>query len=361
VLTDKTTPKFVRSEEVIKKVPTRTLRPLKTLVGLLLVLLLPQLGWSQAARTGRGVTRSGKRVVLTGDAAARSLVSVEFEECGQPAAQSPTGLNANPDDLAKLLNGVWIGTRILKTGTAPMANYMMVYDVLAKEALIYEERGDSIKENAFAALFPAPAANAPKVTYFYCGSQSLSAFKDVFVKVSDVPRLGQMDKVMGISAPDVSLSKVWDALRASGEFTKDRTLTQLNTAFYTVSISPFKAADSAYQSLRLDMAGQLRGSPNKSVKYANDSPVAGLESGAFDAVSTSTGNYMVSYRSYAVSCYGNAEVKVEEDAPPLTNFRYTKVVIGPMTAQPAPTPSPGTTESVSPAAHSSSRRRTGRH
>ena len=315
---------------------TRILKSLRILVGFLLVLLLSQSGWAQAARTGQRAPRTGKAAVLRGQEAAKSLVSVDFEECGRAVAQSPTSFNANPDDMAKLLNGVWLGTRILKTGTAPMANYMMVYDVQAKEALIYEERGASIKENAFAKQFSAPAANAPTVTYFYCGSPKLEAFKDVFVKVSDVPRLNEMDKTMGISATDAPLSKVWEALRESGEFARARTTTQLNTAFYTLSISPSKTAESSYQSLRLDMAGQLRGSPNKSVKYVDGSPVAGIESGVFDGISTGTGNYLVSFQGYAVSCYGNADIKVEEDAPPLTNFRYTKVVIGPLGNQASP-------------------------
>ena len=264
--------------------------------------------------------------------AADSMVSVDFKECGRAVAQSPTSFNANPDDMAKLLNGVWLGTRILKTGTAPMANYMMVYDVQAKEALIYEERGASIKENAFAKQFSAPAANAPTVTYFYCGSPKLEAFKDVFVKVSDVPRLNEMDKTMGISATDASLSKVWEALRESGEFAKARTTTQLNTAFYTMAVNPSKTTGRRNQDIRLDLAGQLRGSPNKSLEYSKSQPVAGIESGVFQGVTTSNGNYYVSSRSYAVLCYGtNSPVmKIEADTPPLTSFRYTKVVIGPL-------------------------------
>jgi hypothetical protein len=265
-------------------------------------------------------------------AAADSMVSVDFKQCGRPAAPNPASFDANPDDMVKLLNGVWVGTRYQKDGSAQVFNYVMVYDGQAREAFIYEELGDGMKENVFAKQFGAPLANATTITYFYCGSPRLAPFKDVFVKVSDNPRLNPTEKHLGFSVSDKPLGKVWESLKDSDVFTRPRGTTEVNAAFFTMAATPNKTAGRRYQDIRLDLAGQLRGSINKSPEYARGQPAVGLESGVFQGVTSSSGNYLVSTLSYTVQCWGsNSPVfKLEANLPPLANFRYTKVVIGPL-------------------------------
>jgi hypothetical protein len=269
-----------------------------------------------------------------------TVISVDFKECGRQRVQSPGAFNVNPDDVAKLLNGVWVGTRTLRPGTVesrayqePLIHYVMVYDMAAKESLILEEHGDSAQARMFAQKYPAPAASAPHITYFYCGSPALGAFRDDFVKVSDNPHLAVMENLLG-SGSNTPLSKMWESLRDTQYFAKAKGF--VNAAFYTVSLSSPNAPlgrlrnqARGFQDIRLDLAGQLRGSPHDAPAYFHDQPVAGMESGVFRSVAATKGNYLVSY-AYAVPCNSPANEKIEMDAPPLTHFRYTKVVIGPI-------------------------------
>ena len=302
-------------------------RSAKSLVMLITILfvLFPQLGRAQ-----------GRRTQLK---AMDSVISVDFKECGRPRVQSPGAFNVSPDDVAKLLNGVWVGTRTLRPGTVetrayqePLIHYVMVYDMAAKESLILEEHGDSARASTFAQQYPAPSASAPHITYFYCGSPAMGAFRDDFVKVSDEPRLQVMEKLLG-SGSNTPLSKLWESLRDTQYFAKAKGF--VNAAFYTVSLSspspPGRLRNQArgFQDVRLDLAGQLRGSPHDAPGYAHDQPVAGMESGVFRSVAATKGNYLVSH-AYAVPCNSPANEKIEMDAPPLTHFRYTKVVIGPI-------------------------------
>jgi len=283
-----------------------------------LLVLLPVSGRGQRVRPGR--------------AASESIVSTDFSQCGRPIAKAPSSFKANPADMAKLLNGVWVGTRYDKSGKAHLFNYVMAYDAEAKEAFIYEELDERMRENVFAKQFGPPPANAPTITYFYCGSPRLAATKDVFVKVSDNPHLNPAEQHLRLAISDKPLSKVWEALKESDTFTRPRGSTEVNAAFYTMSITPAGTSGPDSRDLRLDLAGQLRGSINKSAEYAGGRPVAGIESGVFQGVTTGSGNYLVSVVSYTVQCYGSNSplLKLEANLPPMTNFRYTKVVIGPI-------------------------------
>lgn len=283
-----------------------------------LLLLLPTVGRAQKMSAAR--------------AAAESMVNVDFNQCGRPMPKNPESFNANPDDMLKLLNGVWVGTRYRKDGTAHVFNYIMVYDVKAREAFIYEELGDNMKENVFAKQFAAPATNAPTITYFYCGSPGLAPVKDVFVKVSDEPRINPTEKHLGFSVSNKPLGQVWESLKQSDAFTKLRGTTEINAAFFTMAVTPNKTVGRRYQDIRLDLAGQLRGSINKSPEYSRGQPAVGLESGVFQGVTSRSGNFLVSTLSYTVQCFGSNSplFKLEANLPPLANFRYTKVVIGPL-------------------------------
>src|ERR1041384_8618057 len=112
---------------------------LGSLLGLLLC-LLPQSGRAQRPGAQRR-------------AAAESVVSVDFSECGRALPRNRAGFNADPSDMNRLLNGVWVGTRYDRSGKAHLFNYIMVYDTEAREAFIYEELDERMKENVFAKQF----------------------------------------------------------------------------------------------------------------------------------------------------------------------------------------------------------------
>lgn len=302
----------------------------RIVVSFFFVLLLSQPGWAQNKRAQQS--------------AKDSAISVDFKECSRPKVQIPGAFNVNPDEVANLLNGVWVGTRTVKPGSAlvagyatPLTTYVMVYDMAAKESFVFEEHGEPTKGTAFTAQHDAAVkSGAPRITYFYCGSPALGAFRDEFVKVSDDPRIEPMERALSGSGTRMSLAKIWEALKDTQYFSKSRSF--LNSAFYTVALTPNNPSSRlkqprGFRDLRLDLVGQLRGSPDFAPAYANGQPVAGVESGVFQGVKAMTGNYIVS-TAIAVPCNCAGGKKIEQDAPGLAHFTYTKVVIGPLRASP---------------------------
>lgn len=266
---------------------------------------------------------------------AQDFLSVEFEACGRTIPENERSYNVEPEQIEKLLNGVWVGTRIAAKGTvAEAATYAMVFDMEEKEALTYEERGGDIKANVFDETFGVKNQdNAPTITYFYCGGKGVPPFKDVFVKVSDDPGEGirNIAGVNDIKSERPTISALWEEFKIQDQFRKARAGgALLNTARFTVSLLPFKKRGAESRGIRLDLVGEYRGSPEK---YVYGQPVAGLEGGIFQGSIGPDGPFIASVGiedGMAVLCFCDP-TRIDWDLPlPLTNFQYTKVVIGPI-------------------------------
>lgn len=270
-----------------------------------------------------------------GQVSAQDFLSVEFEACGRSIPANERSYNVEPERIEKLLNGVWVGTRIPAKGTvAEAATYAMLFDMQEKEALTYEERGGDIKLNAFDNTFAVKNLdNAPTITYFYCGGKGVPPFKDVFVKVSDDPADG-IEGIAGFNSLKSSrstISALWEEFKVQDQFRKARAGgALLNTARFTVSLLPFRKRGADARGIRLDLVGEYRGSPEK---YVYGQPVAGLEGGIFQGATGPDGDYIASVGiedGMAVLCFCDP-TRIDWDLPlPLTNFQYTKVVIGPI-------------------------------
>lgn len=269
-----------------------------------------------------------------GQASAQDFLSVEFEACGRTTPANEKSFNVEPEEIEKLLNGVWLGTRVPGQGTvADAATYALIFDMKEKEGLAYEERGSAIKTNGFESFLAMPkAGTAPTITYFYCGGKGLPPFKDVFVKVSDDPGNGieGIVSVSSVKSPRETISSLWEEFKVQGEFTKSRSGSLLNMAKYTISLLPFKKRGRDFRGVRLDLVGQYRGSPEK---YLYGQPIAGLEGGIFQGAEGPDGRYIASVGAedgMSVLCFCDP-TRLDWDLPlPLTNFQYTKVVIGPI-------------------------------
>lgn len=284
-----------------------------------------------------------------------AYISTRFEDCAQPASlANPAPRNGDTTRFANTLHGVWVGSRTVRDGKSlnphlvqgaePNANYVIIYDMNAREGFAFEERGPTIRQNAFTALLPQPAARAPRLVYFYCGTQPFAPFRDEFVKVSSNPSDGlrALAQVTGMQLDQNSVFGAWRALRDAGYFTRDRGSTHINSAFYTISLVPVERRGSATREVRWDMVGQYRGSP---AKFTRGQPVPGMEGGFFEAVAAapSTGGasgnvlnqenneeYMVSDgEENGIICFCDL-TQVDERGTPLTNMKYTKIVLGPL-------------------------------
>ncbi len=277
--------------------------------------------------------------------AGRTFTSVDFEEvCGRAVPPNPQPISVDAAEVARVLHGAWVGTRSVRHGTTHDANYAMVYDMQSRKTLILEERGEAIRGNAYAAAFPKAAADAPRLTNFFCGAkgqegarveggdEGYGPFRDDFVKVSNDADLAQFQGVIGVNLEGLTFEQAWAKLADNDWFTRPRPAL-LNAFLATNSLRPHVFRGTRAAGVRIDLVGENRGSP---AKFKDGQPMAAAEGGFFEGVQTPAGRYLVAVGDrggYAVACTGVAALTASggKDAlPPLTTFRYTKVVIGPL-------------------------------
>ncbi len=277
--------------------------------------------------------------------AAENFISVDFDAvCGRALPPNPRAASVDVAEVSRLLHGTWVGTRSVRYGTAYDANYAMVYDMQSRKTLILEERGEAIRGNAYAAAFPKAAADAPRLTNFFCGAkgrerspvgsgdEGYGPFRDDFVKVSNDADLAQFQGVIGVNLEGLTFEQAWAKLADNDWFTRPRPAL-LNAFLATNSLRPHVFRGSGMKGVRLDLVGENRGSP---AKFKDGQPMAAAEGGFFEGVQTPAGRYLVASADrggYAVLCTGGsgwAPPPGTDPLPPLTTFRYTKVVIGPL-------------------------------
>ncbi len=278
--------------------------------------------------------------------AGRTFTSVDFDEvCGRPVPPNPRPVRVDVAEVSQLLHGAWVGVRTVRYGTTHDANYAMVYDMKNRKTLVLEERGAGIRGNAFTTAFPQPAADAPRMTNFFCGAkgrerspvgagdEGYGPFRDDFVKVSNDADLGQFQGVIGVDLDGLTFDQAWVKLADNDWFMRPRPAL-LNAFLATNSLKPHLFRGTRVKGVRLDLVGENRGSP---AKFKEGQPVAAVEGGLFEGVKMPTGRYLVALGErggYTVACGGGLTVPTAQDGrdplPPLTTFRYTKVVIGPL-------------------------------
>jgi hypothetical protein len=303
-------------------------------------------------RDPKGPDLEGRASRAAAAATPAAFISTRFEDCATAGTlANPSPRDADPGRFATTLHGVWVGGRTVRDGKSlnphlaqgeePNANYVVIYDMNAREGFAFEARGPQIRKNAFADLLPQPQAGGPKLVYYYCGTRPFAPFRDEFVKVSDNPADGlrAMAQVTGMALDAGSVFKAWGQLRDAGYFTRDHGSTFVNSAFYTISVRAMQPQGGTARKLRWDMVSQLRGSP---AKFTRGQPVPGLEGGAFESVvagpelggasasvsGSSSPEYMVSTMAM-VTCDCDL-TPIDETRAPMTNMTYTKIVLGPL-------------------------------
>jgi hypothetical protein len=225
------------------------------------------------------------------------FASTSFADCGKGGGQSPSPISVDSSRLAGLLHGVWVGNRIvpsgrsllprLRAGQEPPAHYVAIYDMAAGKAILFEESGPHIRENAFGRMFPPASKGSLRMVFLHCGAQ----FREEFVKVSADPATGlqALAQVTGTQLAGKPVSEAWAALQRAGVFARKPAPALTVGALFDVSTRTLQGQTPGVYGQELEMATTKASS---APEFTTDGTVP-IEGGFIEGVSTASGNYLV--------------------------------------------------------------------